>query len=210
MAKIKKILMTNAFVKSLGNLSKPKKKTTEEIAYENAIKAVEKSASIFGWNMDRAFADLMAPVLDSYMKESKEIIDWSWKLMTHRERNYCQKCDEQKIKTPRYKRIKEKRLKEFKDKILGVRKALYDMQIEGEPDWEKAWGMKEPLPMEYEHIPIEGKKGLIEMKIKPEFAENQKANRKIYKYNDKRTLRCYKWRNKQLTWFVCNLKELWY
>jgi hypothetical protein len=210
MAKIKKVLMTDEFQKSLAKLSKPRKKIKEEIDHENAIKAVKKSASMFGWNVDKAFADLMTPVLDAYIKESKEIIDWSYNLMTNSERNYCQKCDEKKIETGKYKRIKAKRSKEFSDKLLGVRKALHDMQVEETSDWEKEWGLKEPLPVEYDHISVPSKKRLTEMRVKPEFEKNWKANHKIYKYNARQTAKCYKWRDKQLIWFVCNLRKLWY
>jgi len=210
--KPKKVLMTDTFVKSLEKLAKPHEKSKEEIAYDNAIESVKKSASMFGWNVDKAFVDLMLPVFEAYIKDASKIIDWSYKLMTKRERKYCEKIDtNSKLKpTDKYKRIKKERLAEYKAKLNEVKKAFIDMRIEDTPVWEKTWGMKEYLPTEYDYIPVEGKKGLTEMRIKPEFVKNKKANYKISKYNAKRFAVCHKWRQEQLHWFIDNLRSLWH
>jgi len=205
MVKIKKVLMTDQFIKSLEKLDQPRKKSKKEIAEEKAVEAVTKSAEAFNWSLPCSFAKLWLPILDHYIQENSKIYDWSWKVMTNKERRYCAKCDEKHLETWWYKRIKKKRLKQFKDRIWNVYKALYDMSIEGTEDWEKQWNMKEYGFVDYDIIPVEGSKGLYERKLKPEYKKVEEKNRKIMKYNIKQEMKCYKWRKEQLKWFVENL-----
>jgi hypothetical protein len=216
-------MMTKRFTEQLATAKtvSSEKKSKEEIDHENAIKTVEKAAGMFAWNVDKAFTDLMTPILDAYIRDAGKIIDWSYKFMNRFERWYCNKCDQKQKETPLYMKIKAKRKKQYKAKLLEVRKAFYDMQIEESEKWNKEWDMKPLLKVEYDNIPIEPKTEkekvfakkygkLSEMRIKPKYVVNQKKNHKIFKYNNKRRQICYKWRKEQLRWFVDNLASFWY
>lgn len=92
--------------------------------------------------------------------------------------------------------------------------ALEDILIEGNDKWEKKWNIRPLMKIEYDSIPCEwdekGEPQLFEMKVKKEYEENDITNKNNMPYNIKQTNKCYKWRQKQLNWFIKNIAKLWW
>lgn len=188
------------------------KKISNEKLQNNAIKAVENAKNILSWNLDISFAKLMLPIIKAFYKKSEEIIDTSYicmpmflrkKLMNLEGCNYNW-----------FKKVKEYYHKKYIKHIEDLIDALEDILIENSEEWEKKWKIKPFLKIEYDSIPCswnkEGEPELFEMKVNEKYLENDKINTKNIPYNMKQTNKCYKWRQKQLNWFIKNITKLWW
>lgn len=190
------------------------KKTKSELKQEEALRLVKQSAKVFGWNVDKAFYDLMGPIFKQYIKDSEKIIDWSYHSMNFFEKKYCNRCDLKQIETKLYKKIKEKCKAKYKAKLLEVYDLFEDVKIEDTPKWHKKWNMITPLEVKHEWVELpethEKYGKLYQMKTKAGYEENQIHNHKIRAHNYKQECKCYKWRKKQLKWFFENLNHFWW
>lgn len=188
------------------------KKTSAEILEIRALQAVNKAKNVFSWNMDITFAKLMLPCIKAYYKKAEKVIDTSYICMPLFLRNKM--MNKEGCKSKWFIKIKEYYHEKYKKHMNNLINTLEDILIEGSDKWEKKWNIKPFMKIEYDSIPYKwndkGEVELFEMKIKEKYEENDKINKKNMPYNIKQTNKCYKWRQKQLNWFIKNITKLWW
>ena len=185
------------------------KRTKAETLEEKALKAVKDAKGVLSWNLDISFAKLMLPIVKEYYKKSEETF-YTYSICIP---NFLRKfVDKKENKVTKI--IREYYHKKYIQHMEMLIDALEDILMEGNNEWEKKWNIRSFMKIEYDSIPCEwdekGEPRLFEMKVKKEYEENDITNKNNMPYNIKQTNKCYKWRQKQLNWFIKNIAKLWW
>lgn len=174
------------------------------------FKALNEALPFLAWNVDISFAKLILPLVRQYLKDGFDTIAFGYLKPNFIDRFFIYIFS--KLKLIKYVDIirHANDIKWYK-KLKNVEEALNDILIENSEEWIKKWGLKEFYPIEHDSIPevVKGKQ-LYRLVIRPEYLKNRKKNSKISYYNNKRINKCYKWRKKQLHWFIDNLQVFWW
>lgn len=180
--------------------------------YETKIKnlknTINNTSKELAWNVDKAFAEMLYPVIKQFKKDALKHIDFSQYGMYKYEKVLCIYLKNKKL----YEYFHNKGKARFENKLSELEDCLNDICIEDTEEHRIKWKLKELLEVKYNHIPIKKPNvGLLyRMEIKPEYKENDIKNTKIIQYNLKILNKCYKWRKKCLHWFIDNLHILWW
>lgn len=185
------------------------KKTLAETLEKEVLQKINTAKKVLSWNLDITFAKLMLPIIKEYYKKSEETF-YTWCIT-------IPSFLRNKLDNNNYKiaiKIKNYYHNQYKKHMESLINALEDILIEGSQEWEKKWNIRPFMKIEYDSIPCGWNKKneptLYTMQVKKEYEKNDEINRKNMPYNIKQTNKCYKWRQKQLNWFIKNITKLWW
>jgi len=190
-----------------------KKEEKRKNCLKNLDRSLKDASYYLSWDLDNSFAKVLLPILKTYLKKAEKIIDLTWLGLNKYEKRYYNYCIINKKDNWLFRLIKKHGDYNFKRKLLLVIDTLEDILMFETSAWENKWKIKPLLKVKYKTIqdgPDKGNATLYRMEVEEKYLENDKINHKNMPYNLKQYHKCYKWRRKNLIWFIKNLDKMWW